>query len=107
MLNQNFTTKAYKITTGANGFGERTILTSPEIYIRFREILGTERSNKMEAPNCDAMAWAKPGDNLNKNDIIKVNDVCYKVEKATYAKKLGSEIVQFIKCELNVYKELP
>lgn len=106
MLAQNFTTKAYKITTGSNKFGERTVLSSPEIRIRFREILGIEQNNKMENPSCDAMAWTNPNDNLNKNDIIKVDSTYYKINKATKAKKLGSEVVQFVKCELLVFKEL-
>lgn len=100
MLYQAFTQTAYKIEFTRNDFGERVYHSQTEFKCMIKEITSYDRQNRMEFTDCDTMMWSGPGHDLNEGNIIKIDDVIYIISKLVLAKRLGSNIVEFVKCGL-------
>lgn len=97
MLERAYTTTAYKVEYTHNNFGEKVESSSAERKIWFREITNIDRQNKMEVATSDAMFRDTGDSGWAENDILKVDTQYYRITKITYAKKLGSTKVEFVK----------
>jgi hypothetical protein len=100
MLYHAFTQTAYKMGFTHNKYGERVYASQTEFRCLFKEITGYDRINKMEFENCDSVIWTAPGNDLEQGNLLKIDNELYLIDKIRLARRLGSNIVEFVKCGL-------
>ena len=67
----------------------------------FRDIDSLDQAPNREADISHSMAWLQPTQSVSDGDYLTILDNDYRIITVTYAKRLGSSEVQFIKCQLN------
>jgi len=83
-------------------YGDYQEKTRTAVSCRFRDIDTLRRESHAEIRDADAMIWFAPDEDVNNSDIFWFENVYYQVERITRAKKLGSSIVEFIKCDMKI-----
>ena len=94
---------AYKLTKTRNKYGDYEGSSQTPLVCHFREITSLI-DGLADTIQSDAMAWFEPDSGIVKGDVISFEDVLYKVERLTKARKLRSTNVEFIKTDLMRYK---
>lgn len=95
---------AYKVSKTRNKYGDLVGSSETAITCKFRVnnmLVETGNSNTYES---DALAWFNSDSGVEEGDVIKYDNIFYKVERKIEARKLHSTTVQFIKVELNRYQ---
>lgn len=103
VLSPRMTLTCYKVATTRNAAGDLIYGSETELACWFRDITDISINDQnRERTDSDALLWVEPDSGVVKGDIIKFEDVYFRVERLTNARRLppfGTEI-QFIKCEL-------
>lgn len=68
----------------------------------FRDIKNFEHTTNRDVDTSTSMAWLRATESVSKGDIMTILGNDYRVTEATFAKRLGSSDVQFIKCQLKL-----
>lgn len=103
MLSQHFVQTCRKITPVRNAFGDYLYNGDYEtINCRFRYSMGVQRGTNQEVVDTDAMVWFEPNEDISKGDILYYDGQYFQIEKIMYARRLGSEVVEFKKCNLKI-----
>lgn len=103
MLDRYLVQTCRKITPVRNVYGDYLYDGDYEtINCRFRHIMGVQRGNNREVVDTDAMVWFAPDEDINKGDIIFYDSQYFQVERVNFARKLGSDVIEFIKCDLKI-----
>lgn len=103
MLESYLVQTCRKITPVRNNFGDYLYDgTYEELSCRFRHIMGVERGNNQELTDTDAMAWFANGSGVGKGDILYFDGQYFQVQRVNFARKLGSNNIEFIKCDLKI-----
>jgi len=101
MINHFLKHTIYKFTATKSKYGDIEYSgDGTEIKGWIRENAEVVRSQNAETINCDAMAWFKPDEGLREDDIIKFGDSYYRIKKMIYARRLGSNRINFLKALL-------
>lgn len=103
MLSQHFVQTCRKITPVRNSFGDYLYNGDYEtINCRFRHIMSVQRGANQEITDTDAMLWVSPSTEIVHGDIIFYDGQYFQVQRVTNARRLGSEVIEFKKCELKI-----
>ena len=94
---------AYKIVSTRNAYGDFLPTSEIELACHFREITQVSTNSSTEVYDSDAVAWLEADSGVEKQDILKINGVFFRVERVIKARKLRSPVVQFIKVDLLKY----
>lgn len=108
MLERAFVQKLVRITTQRNSAGDivRTGAADQVLYGRFREVSRLTKMNNREEIRSEAQAWFPPTTVINRGDILFTEDgEYYEVAKLAYARKLGSDTVEFLKISLEKHMD--
>lgn len=98
---------AYKISVTRNKYGDYVTSDSETtLKCHFRYITDVTIGSNSEAYESDAMAWFEPDSGVEKEDLIRINDQYWRVEKVTEARRLRNPTVLFIKTELVKYRTI-
>ena len=105
MIERFFVDTCYKQTITRNRQGEKVSSGETSFVCRFRYISSFVESNNLEQIDSDALLHAPEGAGLQKGDIIRYKnregeDELYTVQRVVEARRGGSTIVQFLKCDL-------
>lgn len=95
---------AYKVNTSRNAYGDYvsdSTTTATPCHFRYitKEISGATD----EVVSSTAMVWFMPDENVDKGDVIKVDDEYFKIESIIKARRLRNPAVLFLKCSLVKY----
>lgn len=93
----------YLVGVSINDYGDREYTGLTSLKCRFREISTMKDEPHAEIRDADAMLWLQSGVSVNRGSIISYEGVYYKVERTTFARRLGETQVQFLKCDLKVF----
>ena len=102
MLEEYLVQTCYIVTTTRNTYGDYVLSSTTQEACRFRYITTTRRESHNEVDDSDAMIWLIPSTVARVRSIIKFEDVYYQVERINKARKLGSDTVEFVKCDLKI-----
>lgn len=94
---------AYKVTTTRNAYGDFVASASIAIPCHFRYITEQVSASANEMIQSDAMAWFNPDSGIEKEDILRIDDEHFRVERVTKARRLRDPAVLFIKVSLLKY----
>ena len=94
---------AYKVTTTRNAYGDFVQGAEVEHVCHFRYITEQVSSQSNEVINSDAMAWFNPDSGIDKEDILRIDDEYFRVERVTKGRRLRNTEVLFIKVSLLRY----
>lgn len=94
---------AYKVTTTRNAYGDFVASTSTAIPCHFRYITEQVSSSANEMIQSDAMAWFDANSGIEKEDILRIDDEHFRVERVTKARRLRDPTVLFLKVSLLKY----
>ena len=93
----------YKVSLVRNEYGDRLKTgTDMALSCRFREKTTIRRESQGEIYDADAMLWLEPNTDIVQGDIILFDGVYYQIERINKARKLGSLITEFLKCDLKI-----
>jgi len=92
------------VTVTRDEWSDYTEDTSTSIKCHFRQIDTTRRMTHSVENDADAMIWFAADANVEKDTIIRFDDVDYQVERIVKARRLGESTVQFLKCDLKITK---
>lgn len=104
MIERHLVQRCELIKAVQNKFGDYEYNTESELKCRFREISTVVKTGRGEINDSDAMLWVLPDSSVVKGSLIKFENVIYQIERITKARKLGSNHVEFIKCDLRISK---
>lgn len=90
------------VTVGRNLFGDSIIASSVAENCRFRNIPTIRRTTNQEVNDTDALVHLAPNSSITKDKYILFDGVYYQPERIIYARKLGSDTIEFIKVEVKV-----
>lgn len=103
MLDKYFVQTCRKITPARNAYGDYLYDGTYEtINCRFRHIMAVQRGTHQELVDTDAMLWVSPSTEISYGDIIYYDGQYFQVERVNKARRLGSEVVEFLKCDLKI-----
>lgn len=94
---------AYKITSARNAYGDYTASGQTTLKCHARIINELVTSSNNEQIQSDATMWFEPDSGVVRGDIIKFEDVFYRVERMTEARRLRNTTVLFLKCDMLKY----
>ena len=94
---------AYKITSARNAYGDYTASGQISLKCHVRMINDLVTSSSNEQIQSDAMMWFEPDSGVVKGNIIKFEDVYYRVERLVEARRLRNPTVLFLKCDMLKY----
>lgn len=94
---------AYKVTTTRNEYGDFIASVSTALACHFRYITQQVTDTNNQTIQSDAMAWFNPDSGIAKEDIIRIDDEYFRVERLIKARRLRDPAVLFIKTELLKY----
>ncbi len=103
MIDNYLVQTCYLVGTTINSYGDREYSSLTTLKCRFREISTTRDEPHSEIRDADAMLWLQGGVSVNRGSIISYDGVYYKVERTTFARRLGETNVLFLKCDLKVF----
>jgi hypothetical protein len=86
--------------TAINKHGEQEIESSESYLCKFREITEVSTYSNREDVRADALLWLEGDTPVDRGTLISVDNVFYRVERLTKARRLTGETVEFIKCLL-------
>lgn len=95
---------AYKVTKTRTKYGDYSGASETAINCKFRVNTMLYDAGNADVSESDAMAWFEPDSGIVKGDVIKYDDVLYKVERLIEARKLHTTDVQFLKAEMNRFQ---
>jgi hypothetical protein len=94
---------AYKYTYTRDKYGDYVATTSNAIPCHFRYIVEQNTDTNNETTQSDATAWFDGSENINKKDILLIDNEGFRVERVTKARRLRNTTVLFLKCDLQRY----
>lgn len=100
MLEKYLVQTCEKLVTTFSKRGDKVLSSAVLLSCRFREIDKFNRANHQDYADADAMLWLALNASVAEGDIIRFDGAYYQIEKINKARKLGSDTVEFIKCEL-------
>lgn len=100
MLDEYFVDSCKKLVKYINEYGDYIYSEGETIACRFRYISRTNRTTGNEINETDAMLWVSTETQIARGSLILYDNVVYKIETITKARRLGETSIQFLKCEL-------
>jgi len=102
MLTQHLVDECELVETTRNDFGDEILESVETLACRWRNITLLRRGSHMDGSDADSLVHFEPDAPVFRGAILKYQGEYYQVDDITYAKKLGSTEVQFIKCGVNI-----
>lgn len=103
MLENYFVDSCELVETERNDFGDEIQGVTQTLACRWRDITLVRRGNHMDNSDASSLVHLPATAPVARGSVLKYNGEYYQVETITFARRLGSMEVQFIKCEVNVY----
>lgn len=102
MLDSYFVQQCEVIATTRNDFGDEVKGATTTLNCRWRDITQIRRGSHQDTSDADALVHFAPDTAVERGSILKYNDEYYQVEQITYARRLGEDTIQFIKCQCTI-----
>lgn len=102
MLENYFIQSCEVIATTRNDFGDEVEGVTETLACRWRDITQVRRGSHEDTSDADALVHFAPDTTVVRGSILKYNGEYYQVEQITYARRLGEETVQFVKCQCTI-----
>lgn len=102
MLERYFVDECELVETTRNDFGDEVQDTIETLKCRWRDITLLRRGSHQDSSDADALIHFPAGTAVDRGSILKYKGEYYQVDDITFAKKLGSTQVEFIKCGVNI-----
>ena len=102
MLESYFVDECELVETTRNDFGDEVQNAVETLSCRWRDITLLRRGSHQDNSDADSLVHFPPSAPVVRGSILKHNGEYYQVDDITFAKKLGSTKIEFIKCGVNV-----
>lgn len=99
---------ATQYTVTRNRYGDLVLSNPQTILCLYRDITQLSTGvNFREELNIVGIFWFDPSSNIHQGDVVGFNGQLYRIENRTNAKALlTSNAVQFIKCQVSLYRAI-
>lgn len=102
MLDGYFVQSCDVVSTTRNDFGDEVEGVTATLACRWRDITQVRRGSHEDTSDADALVHFAAGTAVERGSILKYNGEYYQVEQITFARKLGSDVIEFIKCQCTI-----